>query len=273
MERLMSILAVIQNLDSDAAVLDKSVALARTFHARIELIVRRPSQVAACVAHCEALGFDGVSPCAASAERLGEAILRCLRQHPADLVVKRLSTENAVRRFWFAPSDNALAECCPAPLLLVRDRPWSAEPRFAAAVDVSNRDTEALTRGILHAGGFMAQGCDAWLDILYAEREQNDQSVRMERAVQLARLVREFHVGGERLQVFDGAPEKTLTSLLRMRQYDVLIAGANSRRLSLSSAFATLTSALVDSTVGDVLLVKPSVSAAEHLAYQRKQFA
>jgi nucleotide-binding universal stress UspA family protein len=273
MERLLSILAVIQDVDTDAVVLDKAVSLARSFYARLDLLVRRPAQVAACVARCTALGLNDVTTCDASADRLGEAILRRLRQHPADLVVKRLSTENAVHRFWLGPNDNALAESSPAPLLLVRDRPWSADRRFAAAVDVSNHDTEALTRGILHAGGFLAQGCDAWLDVLYTEREQHDHAVRMERAVHLARLVREFHVGGERLQVFDGPPEKTLTALLRMRQYDVLVAGANMRRLSLSSAFATLTSALVDSTVGDVLLVKPGVSEAEQFAHHRQQLA
>jgi nucleotide-binding universal stress UspA family protein len=273
MERLISILAVVQDLDSDLAVLDKSVALARTFHARLDLLVRRPAQVETCIAHCEALGFDGVTTCDASSDRLGEAILNRLRLHPADLVVKCLSTENALRRFWFAPGDNSLAESCTAPLLLVRDRPWAAEPRFAAAVDVADRDTEALTRGILHASGFLSQGCNAWLDVLYTEREQQDEALRMERAVRLARLVREFHVGSERLQVFDGAPERTLTALLRQRQYDVLVAGVTSRRLSLSSAFATLTSALVDSTSGDVLLVNSGNSAAEQLAHQRQQLA
>lgn len=273
MERLTSILAVVQDFDADGAVLEKSVALARTFHARLDLLVRRPAQIVASTARCAALGLDGVTASTAQADRLGEAILRRLRQYPVDLVVKRLSTENALRRFWFAPGDSSLVESCPSPLLLVRDRPWSAEPRFAAAVDVADRDTEALTRGILHASGFLAQGCDAWLDVLYTEREQSDQAVRMERAVRLARLVREFHVGGERLQVFDGAPEKTLTALLRQRQYDVLVAGANSHRLSLSSAFATLTSVLVDSTAGDVLLVKPSVSAAQQFAHQRQKLA
>jgi hypothetical protein len=273
MEKLTSVLAVIQDLEFDAAVLEKSVALARAFHAQLDLLVRCPTQVSACVARSVALGQESVTHCGVSADRLGEAILRRLRQQPADLVVKRLSNENAIGRFWFAPNDNALAEAVPVPLLLVRDRPWPKELRFAAAVDVSNHDTEALARGILQASGFLAQGCEAWLDVLYTEREQHDQALRMERAVQLARLVREFHVGGERLQVFDGAPEKTLTALLRMRQYDVLVAGANSRRLALSSAFATLTGALVDSTPGDVLLVKPAASAREQLAHQRQQYA
>ena len=57
---------------------------------------------------------------------------------------------------------------------------------------------------ILHTAGFLALGCHGNLDILYSEREQHDETVRMERAVKLAQLVREFHVGCERLQMFDG---------------------------------------------------------------------
>lgn len=277
MESLTSILAVIQDFDVDASVLDKSVSLARTFRARLELLLRRPEQAGACVAHCERRGFTGVETFAAADDTLAETILRRLRQRPSDLVIKRLSAENATRRFWLSSVDSKLASGCPVPLMLVRDRCWSAEPRFAAAVDISDEDTESLARGILHDSGFLALGCEAWLDILYTEREQDDQTLRMERAVRLARLVREFHVGGERLQVFDGPPEKVLTSLVRARGYDVLVVGATTRRNALRSAFGTLTSALVDATAGDVLLVKASLpadtSAREQPAHQREQLA
>jgi len=275
MEKLASILAVVEDFKTDTAVLDKSIALARIFHARVDLLVRQPSQVGACVAHCAALGCADVAPFVTADEPLTQAILRRLRAQPADLVVKRLAPSDT-RRFWLAAVDDSLAECCPAPLLLLRDRPWPKEPRFAAAVDVADRDTEALSRGILHAGGFLALGCEARLDILYCEREQHEQTLRMERAVRLARLVREFHVGGERLQMFDGVPERTLPELVRVRQYDVLVAGAVSRRNKLRSSFGTLTSALIDATAGDVLLVKTDACrdpAAVRPALTGEQFA
>lgn len=278
MEKLASILAVVQDLETDAPVLEKAAALARKFHARLELMITRPAQGAASLERCAALGMPGAELVESTGESLIDALLSRMRTNPADLVIKRLASTDT-RRFWLGPLDHSLAESCPAPLLLVRDRPWSAEPRFAAAVDVSDRDTEFLARGILHAGGFLALGCEAWLDVLYSERELHDQTLRMERAVRLARLVREFHVGGERLQVFDGAPEKALPVLVRARQYDVLVAGAVSRRNALRSAFGTLTSALVDATAGDVLLVKAAApardtagaraaSAGKQLAYQ-----
>ena len=79
------------------------------------------------------------------------------------------------------------------PLLLLRGQAWGSPVRLAAAVDVSDDDHTDLARGILHAAGFLALGMHARLDVLYSEVEMHDESLRMERAVKLARLVREFH--------------------------------------------------------------------------------
>ena len=118
------------------------------------------------------------------------------------------------------------------PLMLVDRKPWADPMRFAAAVDVSDAEAARKLRArILHAAGFLALGCRGFLDVLYTEREQHDDALRMERAVRLAQLVREFHVGSERLQMFDGAPEKRLPPLIAARQYDVLVLGAVTHRI------------------------------------------
>jgi nucleotide-binding universal stress UspA family protein len=145
---------------------------------------------------------------------------------------------------------------CPAHVLLVRHKPWASPIRFAAAVDVSDDQTSDTARSILHAAGFMALGCHGNLDILYSEREQNDDALRMERTVKLAQLVREFHVGCERIQVFDGAPEQTLPPLVAARHYDVLVLGAQSRQPALKNILGATNSRLVQATEGDVVLVK-----------------
>ena len=97
----------------------------------------------------------------------------------------------------------------------------------------------------------------------------------MERAVRLAQLVREFHVGSERLQMFDGAPEKTLPPLLAARHYDVLVLGALTHRPRLADLASECPAALVDATSGDVLLVKPRAAApaARRPGAQREQRA
>ena len=121
--------------------------------------------------------------------------------------------------------------------------------RFAAAVDVSDHETAIVARSILHTAGFLALGCHGNLDMLYSEREQRDETMRMERAVRLAQLVREFHVGCERLQMFDGAPESDCRRCSPRAQYDLLVLGAVTPRLD-GRRFGTeaLSSRLVDAT-------------------------
>ena len=171
-------------------------------------------------------------------------------------MVKSPAGAHPLKRWTLDENDWRLANECPVPVLLVRHKPWASPIRFAAAVDVADDETSDTARSILHAAGFMALGCHGNLDILYSEREQHDDALRMERAVKLAQLVREFHVGCERIQVFDGAPEQTLPPLVAARHYDVLVLGAQSRQPALKNILGATNSRLVQATEGDVVLVK-----------------
>jgi hypothetical protein len=66
----------------------------------------------------------------------------------------------------------------------------------------------------------------------------------MERAVRVARLVREIHVEGERLRTFDGPPDKTLPRALAANDYDLVVVGTPS-----------LANLLAKSSPADVMLV------------------
>jgi nucleotide-binding universal stress UspA family protein len=101
----------------------------------------------------------------------------------------------------------------------------------------------------------MALGCHGLIDVLYSEREGNDSALRMARAVKLSQLVREFHVGCERIQVFDGPPESTLPPIAATRAYDVIVMGARSQKPAGKPLFGTMSSRIVDATSGDVVLV------------------
>jgi nucleotide-binding universal stress UspA family protein len=265
MEKLTSILAVVPEGGAGGVLFDKVCRLVQQCGSRIELFLTAPSDYSSIAARCASLGcgvdigftlHDNVTP-------MADAILNRATEVRADLLV--------------APRAQTDFDRLPIPLLLLGKRPWAQEPRFAAAVDVVERDSEALARGILHTGGFLAQRLMAYLDILYSEREMDDEPTRMERAVRLARLVREYHVGGERLQVFDGPPEVTLPSLIAARQYDVLILGTVARHQALLSAFQSVSRKLIRSTDGDVLLITPTAervavpvrrSAGQQLAHQ-----
>jgi nucleotide-binding universal stress UspA family protein len=258
MEKLTRILAVANGIDECALVLGKSVGLARRFGAHIELLWFGTADAREIAKLLSELAYDEVSLTRVDCggESLTATILRRVVATRPDLVVKAPAGAHPLKRWTLGENDWRLANDCPVPVLLVRPKPWASPIRFAAAVDVADDETFDTARSILHAAGFMALGCHGDLDILYSECEQHDDALRMERAVKLAQLVREYHVGCERIQVFEGAPEKTLPPLVSARHYDVLVLGAQSRQPALKILFGATNSRLVQATEGDVVLVK-----------------
>jgi|SRR6186997_155936 nucleotide-binding universal stress UspA family protein len=285
MEKLTRILAVANGIEDGALVLRKSVALARRFGAHIELLLFGLADDLEAATLCAVLAYDKVTVASmhSGVESTTDVILRRVFAAQPDLVVKSPAGEHPLKRWTLDDNDWRLANECPAPVLLVRHAPWASPIRFAAAVDVADDETSDTARSILHAAGFMALGCHGNLDILYSEREQHDDALRMERAVKLAQLVREFHVGCERIQVFDGAPEQVLPPLLSARHYDVLVLGAQSRQPALKNLLGATNSRLVQATEGDVVLVKAAGRAGrngyhdeslrEKRSYESEQFA
>lgn len=284
MEKLTRILTVAGNLEEGAQVLAKSVTLARHFGARVELLLSEPAHAYEFAKLCTTFAYDEVtlSSIFTGGEPLYEAILKRVLAIRPDLVIKAPAGSHPLRRFTLDDNDWGLANECLSPVLLVRQKPWIEPMRFAAAVDVSDDDGVELARSILHSAGFMALGCHGFLDILYSEREREDDVLRMKRAVMLAQIVREYHVGCERIQVLSGGPERTLPPLVAERQYDVLVLGAQTRQPSLASAFRSTTSRLVEATEGDVVLVKAPhrarrdidthTSSSEQRSHEAEQF-
>jgi len=258
MQKLTSILAVADATAGGLQVLEKALLLAQRFAARVDLVAADPGIIAALAAHCAERHFHDVTISRLQGNGpLRELIVQRARERNPDLVIKAASGARPLRRWTLDENDRWLASECPVPLLLATARPWMGELRMAAAVDVSDTDSARFARAILQCAGFVALGSHAWLDVLYSEPEQHDERLRMERAVKLSQLVREFHVGSERLQMFGGAPERTLPPVVKGRRYDLLVLGAITHRNGVANWNETLSSKLVDAAGGDVLLVKP----------------
>ena len=253
MEKLTRILGVVERLEDGAVVLDKSVALARRFRARVELMITDSTLMRPLASLCTKQAYEEVtlSSVHRAGEPMRETILRHVFNARPDLVIKMAADAHLLRQ---------LANECPVPVLLVKPRKWATPARFAAAIEADDADALRLARGILHTAGFLALGCRGNLDILYSEREQHDARVRMERAVEVAQLVREFHVGCERIQMYDGAPEDTLPPLVAARQYDVLVLGTDS----------DLTSRMIEASDSDIVLVHGASGAAQFSARQQR---
>jgi universal stress protein E len=260
-EKLTRILAVVDKVEDGAVLLEKAVTLARRFGAKIELLLHESLHAQAFATLCSTLRYDEVtlSSMHRGAEALHEMVLRrALTTHP-DLIMKAPAGQHPLKRWSFGQSDYALANESPAPLMLVRHQAWGRPPRFAAALDVADDASAETARSVLHTAGFMALGCRALIDVLYSERERVDDRVRLARAVKLAQLVREFHVGCEHIRMLDGEPESTLAPIVAARHYDVLVLGAQSHQPPRKTLFGSVTSGMVDATDGDVVLVKAPV--------------
>jgi nucleotide-binding universal stress UspA family protein len=259
MEKLTIILAVIETAAGGRIVFERATELARATRARVHVLLLDPSLAKQFAGLCATeLDVDILLRSVDLTEETAhEAILRTVAVLEPDVVIKRAGDGSALRRTMLEANDWDLVHECAAPVLLVRDRTWASPPRFGAAVDVSAEHRQEVARAIVHTAGFLALECEAELDVLYSEPEQQDATLRMERAVRLARLVREFRVGCERIQHVSGSPEATLPALIRAKGYDCVVLGSV-RSHGLQSLKEGVTSRLFDATSGDVLFVKPA---------------
>ncbi|MEJ1961663.1 MAG: universal stress protein [Gammaproteobacteria bacterium] len=281
MDKLTSILAVIDPADETRHVVAKAMVLARHFGARLELFLC-DSEHAYSLRH--AYDRRGVSDaqreCLSSGQRYLDAVRRSLAEdvpitthaacesplyesivhrvqevHP-DLVIKSAAGHHPLQRFTLDANDWQLARTCPVPLMLTRGRPWSARGRFAAAVDVGDPDGAALARSIMQTAGFLTLGCRGRLDVLYCDRDPGEVNGSNARKDALARLVNEFRVGVETQHVLPGNADDVLPEFSARQDYDLMFMGALTRQQGIGPLVGTLTSRLIDALACDFVLVK-----------------
>ncbi len=281
MDKLTSILAVIDPADESRHVVAKAMVLARHFRACVELFLcdserayslrqaydpagqpeANRASVASGLRYLESIRRSiaedvTVTTHVATSSPLYEAIVRRVLEARPDLVIKSAAGHHPLQRFTLDANDWQLARSCPVPLMLTRGRPWSAAGRFAAAVDVSDAGSAGLQRSILQTAGFLTLGCGSQLDVVYSEADATDRDGCARRQESLERLVNEFRVGRESQHILKGSAEETLPEFATQRAYDLLILGALTRRRGLSALVGTLTSRLVDALECDFVLVK-----------------
>jgi hypothetical protein len=268
MEKLTRILAIAERTGDVPSVLEKSVSLARRSGARVEIVVTNAEQMRSVMKLCCARTWDEVRVTCVDrgAGPLAELIRDRAQVGAPDLIVK--SAVDCLPAAGAHESDIALAAESSMPVLIVRSHDWADPPRLAAAVDIADTDLRNSSRRMLEAAAFLANGCRGSLDILYSERELDDEVLRMERAVEVAQLVRELNPDRGRLQMFSGAPQDRLPPLIAARQYDVLVlcvgteddAADGTRGLARSFAAAAR---------GDLVLVRAAPQTDMRLAARR----
>jgi universal stress protein E len=280
MDKLTSIMAVVDREGQNRHVLAKAMVLARHFHAKVELFLCDSEHAYAlrhtydsrgvatarevCLAETRtfleslrlSIAADDVpiSTFAACESPLYEGIVQRVLQGCPDLVIKAAAGEHPMRRLTLDANDWQLARTCPVPLMLTRGRPWKPQPRFAAAIDVSDQETAGLARAILDTSEYFALGCQAELEVLYSERGGVEAPAR---EASLRKLTHDAGVKDMNVHVLKGEPEETLAGFASERNYDALVLGALTHRKGPATLVGTLTSRLVDALACDFILVKP----------------
>lgn len=221
MEKLTSIL-VILNATGFSEALRKAEILAQRHGARLEIL------------HLDARLQGGVQ----------RSLIARLREGQADLIIKQAST-----RF---RDDLPLLRAGSTPVLLVRNKAWSACLAIAVAVDLSKRERAESARAVLHTAGYIAESCHARIDVVFSRPRSSPEVLQAVWGEQLRRLVHEFRIGGERLQVLYGAALDTLPAFLKDKGYELVVLGPF-RRHGLTEVWGNLSSRLAETLDCDFL--------------------
>jgi universal stress protein E len=286
MLQVKSILVALGRDGDPAAILARSVTLARRFSAGLEIFLCEAEGAYALqhqydVASSDAARRSGLSRSNAWLQRLWnslqvndvpvtmeavyesplcEAVGRKVERNKPDLVVRGIGGQGGST---FSVSDFDLVRCCPGPLLLTRGRPWKASPSVAAAVDISGEESPQLIRTILRAAGYLAVHFDASLEVFYAGRFENappevvqshEKSLRGHAAV--------ADVRPRRAHVVIGEPARVIPRFVAQQGYELLVLGALTHTTSTSAPVGTLTGRLLETVDCELLLVKPSLRTA-----------
>jgi universal stress protein E len=285
-EKLASILVVLDRSSRDAHLLTKSLWLAREFKARVEffwcdaefeytlrhvydergLTQARQARVIHMRDYLQELcdqhaGPDvDISIDAACDSPLYEGIVRKVFKTLPDLVMKACALGSSEGRGALDVNDWQLVRTCPVPLLLSQGRLWPARPRFAAAVDASEMETPGLAEMILRTAEFLRDGCQGELDILFAERRDIGGRTQDEYATKVRLLGRETQLAADRIQILAGDSAAAMTDSAVERHHDVLILRAVNHHYGPTPLVGTITDELMNTLSSDFLLLRPSVS-------------
>ena len=184
-EKLTSIFAAVEHPDSGAAVLDKAVALARHFDARVELLVMQPMNRTAFVPCSTALGYPQLT--VRAVPRAGEtralaAAARSTRGRQPDLLIKAPAGAHPLRR-WTLDTERLAAVAAVPGAADAGDRKALGETRSVRRLGRCIRYRQCRDCARRHAHGGLSRA---------------RLSRRPRRVVQRARTARRFRAHGAR---------------------------------------------------------------------------
>lgn len=281
MDKLRRILVVVDRAEHSLQDLRKGVDLARRCGGEIELFLCEAQQaylldhrydrdgvervradcIAGALAYLRELrrsagaGSVEIAVDATCESPLYAGIVRKVLDGRPDLVIKRAACPDTPGYASVDANDWQLMRTCPATLMLTRGRAWQTPPRFAAAVDVSSRETTGLTEEVLASARALAHPWGAVLDVISGEGTRS-KAASADRE-ELHRLCHQFAIAPQRTHIVQGPPDLSLPAFAGGQSFDALVLGALAHRPFEPALVGTLTSRLLEAVDSDFVLVKP----------------
>lgn len=193
-----------------------------------------------------------------------KAIVEVVEDYKPDLVVHHVHRHAALSRILLTNDDWQMARHCPAPLLMVKNKPWKHDPVILTAVDPmhARHKPSGLDHKILAEGKLLEQKLGGELYVVHAYGQfplsgtyPADAKDQHEKAMK--ELCDEFDIPENRRLLLDEAPEYALQKLESELQADLVIVGAVSRSIVSDVFIGSTTEKVLDFVDCDALLLRP----------------
>jgi nucleotide-binding universal stress UspA family protein len=186
---------------------------------------------------------------------LPTAVADKLRRSRVDLVVKA-AYSSQLGRNQHGSIDWPLVESCAAPILLTRGRPWHPVPRFAAALDLQDREGGALRSAITAIGDSLSRSCGAQLEAIFANARPDSEREAEELIAGGNAIAQKLRLDTRRLRYLYGEPSEVLPRFVAHCDYDLVVMG-KPRHGGPAERPRSVAVRVVKATAGDVLFAHP----------------
>jgi universal stress protein E len=214
---------------------------------------------------------------------LHEGIARKVVDSKPDMIFKDTHYHAALSRSLFSNTDWSLIRCCPAPLWLVKPRPFSEPPCIVAAVDPMHVHDKpaALDHSIVDAADGLRSVVDGELHLIHAYeiapavavsadsmampisvplREVTDTLKKQHREAVFA-LAGQHGIDFAQVHLHEGPTQSVLVRLTGQLKADVVVIGAVARSGLRRLFLGSTAEQVLDRLPCDMLIIKPAISA------------
>ena len=198
---------------------------------------------------------------------LDAAVVKKAAAHDYWLVAKDTHHHNVLQRTLLTQTDWHLIRMCPAPLLLVKDRPLATEPNVMAAVDPVNEHDKpaALDDRIFGFASDLTRVVRGHLHIVHAFSTpmgvELPPDVRDVMANEHRAAMKEFldthPVLGDRSYLYEGLAHECLQQAAKEHEADFVVMGAVARRGLKRLFIGSTAERVLDRLPCDLVIIKP----------------